>query len=219
MRVSVLAAVLGSIVLLGGCKPMHDRDSLDPVSDPEYAVSDGGTMLTAVGGKERGICMLQSSLSNPKNASLITKNGAISDKQLKSALRFMGYGEHIATIIGAAVLGGAGLGLAASTAPVAGAAIAITGLVGGTIGYRIVKGNVEGEKAGPIAVHSIFAGVVGSPVVEYFHRSGRLTKVLSDKEELRVTDRRMRKLIAKLGNTFPDYPNQCDHLKADLQRP
>lgn len=218
MKISVLVAVLGSIVvLLVGCKPMHDRDGLDPVSDPEYAVADGGTILTAVGGKERGICMLQSSLSNPKSASLITKNGALSDKQLKSALRFMGYGEHIATIIGSAVLGGVGIG-AMAAAPVAGAAIAITGLVGGTFGYRIIKGNIEGEKAGPIAVHALFSGLVAAPVVEYFHRSGRLRKILSDKEELRVTDKRMRKLINKLGSTYPDYPNQCDHLKADVQR-
>ena len=129
----------------------------------------------------------------------------------------MGYGEHIATIIGATVLAGVGVSaMVAGGAPVAGAAIAITGLVGGTVGYRIVKGNIEGEKAGPIAVHAIFAGILGSPVVEYFHRSGRLQKVLSDKEELRVTDKRMRKLIEKLGSIFPDYHDQCDHLKADL---
>ena len=222
MKRSVCGAVLsGIVVLLGGCKPMHDRDGLDPVSDPDSAVSDGGTMLTTVGGKERGICILQSSLSDPKNANLVTAKGAISDKQLKSALRFMGYGEHIATVIGAAVLAGVGVGTMA-TAPVAGAAIAITGLVGGGIGYRIVRGNIEGEKAGPIAVHSLFSSVapilLAAPVVEYFHRSGRLQKVLSDKEELRVTDRRMRKLIEKLGRIHPDYPDGCNHIEADLQQ-
>ena len=221
MRRSFYCALLSSIVVSLGssCKPMHDRDGLDPVSDPEYAVSDGGTMLTAMSGKKRGICMLQSSLHDPKNATLITDRGAISDKQLKSALRFMGYGEHIATIIGAGVLAGVGVGTIAAGAPAAGAAVIITGLVGGTFGYRIVKGNIGSEKAGPIAVHSIFSGgVLSSPVVEYFHRSGRLQKVLSDKEELRVTDKRMRKLIQKLGSIFPDYAGQCDHIKADLQR-
>ena len=225
MKRHVWCAVFSSIVVLlaGSCKTAYDKGGLDPVSDPEYAVSDGGTMLTAVGGKERGICMLESSLHNPKDARLVTERGAISDKKLKSALRFMGYGEHIATIVGATVLTGVGVGTVVAGAPVAGAAVAITGLVGGTFGYRIVKGNIEGEKAGPIAVHSLFSSVVpysllAIPVVEYFHRSGRLQKVLSDKEELSVTDKRMRKLIEKLGQIYPDYPGECDHLKADLQR-
>ena len=219
MKKSVWCAVFSSIVVLSAssCKTMND-----PASDPEYAVSDGGTMLTAVGGKARGICMLESSLHNPKKARLVTDRGAISSEQLKSALRYMGYGEHIASIIGAAVLGGVGIGTMVAGAPVAGAAVAITGLVGGTFGYRIVKGNIEGEKAGPIAVHSLFSSVgpvlLATPVVEYFHRSGRLQKVLSDKEELRVTDKRMRKLIEKLGKIYPDYPAGCDHLKADLQK-
>ena len=38
------------------------------------------------------------------------------------------------------------------------------------------------------------------------------------REELRVTDKRMRKLIEKLGKIYPDYPAGCDHLKADLQK-
>ena len=217
MKIHVLAAVLGSIVvLLGGCKPMHERDGLDPVSAPEYAVSERGTTLTAVGGKERGICMLESLLSDPESASLITKNGAISDKQLKSALRFMGYGEQIASAFGASILG-FGAGVAAGT-PLAAFAVSLAVTSAGVIAYRVVKGNIEGEKAGPITVHALLGGLPTSPIVEYFHRSGRLTKVLSDKEEFEVTENRMRKLVEDLGSIFPDYPNQCDHLKKDLQR-
>ena len=91
MKKSVWCAVFSSIVVLSAssCKTMND-----PASDPEYAVSDGGTMLTAVGGKARGICMLESSLHNPKKARLVTDRGAISSEQLKSALRYMGYGEQ-----------------------------------------------------------------------------------------------------------------------------
>ena len=217
MKMSVWCAVLSSIVvLLGGCKPMHERDGLDPVSNPDFVRSDGGTMLTASRGKEFGICMLQSSLRDPKNANLVTERGAISHKQLKSALRFMGYGEHVAILLGSVAIAAVG-GIVAPTAAIA---IGLTTLAGGTLGYRIVKGNVEGEKAGPITVHALSAAAlqIASPLVEYIHREGRLEKVLSDREELRFTDRRMRKLIEKLGSIYPDYPNQCDHLKADLQR-
>lgn len=222
MKIHVLAAVLGSIVvLLGGCKPMHERDGLDPVSAPEYAVSERGTTLTAVGGKERGICMLESLLSDPESASLITKNGAISDKQLKSALRFMGYGEQIASAFGASILGYAAgaVAVGAGAAPlVTFMAVSMTVTSVGVIAYRVVKGNIEGEKAGPITVHALLGGLLTSPIVEYFHRGGRLTKVLSDKEEFKVTENKMHKLVEKLGSIFPDYPNQCDHLKKDLQR-
>ncbi len=211
---------LAVVVLLSGssCKPMHDRDGLDPVSDPERAVSDRGTMLTAMGGKSRGICMLESSLHNPKNVRLVTDRGAVSDKQLKSALRFMGYAEHVGSVIGAAIFSIVGGGMVVAGAPVAGAAVAITGLVGGAVGYRIIRGNVEGEKAGPIAVHSFLSKFGAVPVVEYFHRSGRLQKVLSDKEELNLTDKRMRKLLKKLHSIHPDFPGECDHIKAELQQ-
>ena len=62
MRRYVWCAVFSSVVVLSGssCKPAHDRDGLDPVSEPERALSDSGTMLTAMGGKSRGICMLES---------------------------------------------------------------------------------------------------------------------------------------------------------------
>ena len=105
----------------------------------------------------------------------------------------------------------------AAVAPSA-AAICFTTLVCGALGYRIVKGNVEGEKAGPITVHALSAAAlqIATPLVEYIHRGGRLQKVLSDNEELHFTDRRMRKLIKKLSSIYPDYPNQCDHLKTDV---
>ena len=225
---SVCCAVFSVVLLLGSsCKPVHDRDGLDPVSNPERAVSDSGTMLTAMGGKSRGICMLESSLHNPKNVSLVTEQGAISAKQLKSALRFMGYAEHVVSTVAALfVLPAAALGLRRATkaakitkenAVKVAKAVGITLLVGGAFGYRIIRGNVEGEKAGPIAVHALFSEFGAIPVVEYVHRSGRLQKVLSDKEELQFTDKRMRKLLEKLRSISPDFPGECDHIKADLQ--
>ncbi len=247
-RIGVLSGIVLSI---GSCKPMYDRDGLDPVSKPEYVVSEGGTILTALPGKEGGICMVKSLLGDPKTARLVTTKGALSEKQLKSALRFMGYGEHVASTIGAGIAGGvagaavvigkvgaAGVTAAALLNPVVlGVTIGVT--AAGVMGYRIIKGNVRGEKAGPISVHSIVGSVavaggavpVGaaassllsiafSPITEFFHRRGRLGKALNDEEELRFTEKRMRKLIeeVKAGSERPEYPNGCDHIKTDLQQ-
>jgi len=198
-----------AVLFLGSCK-----HSQGPVSEPEYAVSPGGTTMTAVNGEKQGICIIQSLSNDPQSATLVTKRGAISDKQLKKTLRFMGYGEQMITAIlsyGVAT-GGA---VAAAAGSVGGVAVAFTAVVGG-MAYRIIRGNVEGEKAAPIAVQSILQGLIGSPVVEYFQRDGRLRKVLSDKEQWTVTDRKMSRLLKRLGNLYPDYPAQCDHL--DLEK-
>ena len=227
MRKVLWGALLGLVVALSGCKSMHDRDNLDPVSDPERATSDNGTLLTAMKGKvangeDRGICMVRSSLRGQVKPELLTPNGAIDADQLKKALKFMSYGEHIGTILGAALIGGTALGVAATSAvggsaPLAAgaAAVAITSLVGGTFGYRIIKGNVEGERAKPIAVHSLFS-TPSSPVVEYFTREGRLHQVLSDKDEYKFTDKRMAKLIESIKKITPAYLGGCDHIKSQL---
>ena len=229
MRRYVWCAVFSSVVVLSGssCKPMHDRDGLDPVSEPESAVSDSGMLLTAVVGKSRGVCLLESSLHNPKSVHLVTDRGAISEKQLKSALRFMGYAEHVvATLSGFMITAAAVLGMRPAlkaakitkeNAVKVAKAVAITSLVGGAFGYRIIRGNVEGEKAAPIAVHTMLGLASAVPVAEYLHRDGRLKAVLSDKEELQFTDKRMRKLLEKLRSMYPDFPSECDHIKAELQ--
>ena len=218
MKRLVWSGFFSVVVMINSCKPLHDRRGRDPVSDTERAVSDDGTLLTAMAGKTGGVCMLQSSVRNPdQDIRLLTPHGALSEKQLKKNLRFMGYTEQIATIIvGAVGAGAAGAGLVSGSVPAV--AIGLTAFVSGSFGYRIVKGNIEGERAAPIAVQTIFASLVGSPIVEYFQRKGRLHKVLSDKEEYKFTDKKMRKLIYRLRDTTPDYMGGCDHIKADLRK-
>ena len=202
-----------SLMVLGGCKAQVKESE---TSDPDFAVSKDGTMLVATLGKDkRGFCMLQTSTTNTDERRLLTVEGAISKKQLKKTLRFMGYPEHVFSVIGSGLLGGA-VGAAAFVGGVMGApavAIGVVTLVGGTLGYRIIKGNVEGEKAASITAHTIFSGFTGSPVVEYFQRRGRLTSVISDKDQLEVTDKKMRKFIERIRDTNPEHIGGCNHLK------
>ena len=207
---SLSLGVLCLAVLLGGsCKPLHDREGLDPVSEPEYAVSDGGTMLTAIKGKQRGICIIRSLLNYPKSAQLVTERGALSDKQIKSALGYMGWGESIAAAIVAAAIGG-GVVLAGRPpratddlldAEIAGWLVALTAM-GAYLGYGTARAKIGSEKWG-----DIFRG-----------NTDRLRKLLSSKEEWQVTDEKMNKLLKKLGDIYPEYPGQCDHIETDLQR-
>ena len=204
-----------SLMVLGGCKAQVKESE---TSDPDFAVSKDGTMLVATLGKDkRGFCMLQTSTTNTDERRLLTVEGAISKKQLKKTLRFMGYPEHVFTVLGGSLLGGiamgAGTAVVGSALAVPALAVGVVALVGGTFGYRIIKGNVEGEKAAPITTQTIFSGFMGSPIVEYFQRRGRLTSVISDKDQLEVTDKKMRKFIERIRDTNPEHIGGCNHLK------
>ena len=43
----------------------------------------------------------------------------------------------------------------------------------------------------------------------------RLKQLLSDKEEWKVTDKRMISLLDKLESIDPAYPGQCDHIDVE----
>lgn len=206
-----ITSLLVLVGLLTSC-----GSSVDPVSEPRYASSDEGTKLIAVEGNEEGICILRSSLNDPQRVTLVTKGGALSDKQLEKALRFMAYDKQIASA--ATVLFFLMWGIAdAKTAVRMGdevglflASVVVFTAIGGGMAYRIFEGNKEGEKAAPIAVQSILHGVIFSPIIEYFQRDGRLRKVLSDKETWAVTDKKMVKMIKRIARIEPAYPGQCD---------
>ena len=204
-----------SLMVLGGCKAQVKESE---TSDPDFAISDDGTMLVATLGKnKRGFCMLQTSTTNTDEKRLLTVDGALSKKQLRRTLRHMGYPEQVFSVIGSGLLGGA-VGAAAFVGGVMGApavAIGVVTLVGGTLGYRIIKGNVEGEKAGVITWDALITlGLLGIPVVEYERRISRGHLVVSDKEQLNVTDKKMRKFIERIRDTKGKYSRGCDHLKS-----
>ncbi len=222
MRSFIRCAAFSSIVVLlaSSCKTMHGKD-VDPVSDLERAVSHDGTVLFAVNARPRRICMFSSTYNSQyhhhKDAKLVTVKGAISAPQLKSALRFMGYGEQLITTLGVVAFSAA----AAAAVPAAGTVVAITVLVGGTFGYRVIRGTMEGEKYEIIAGRSIvdtLSLTIFSPLNEYFHRSGRLEAVISDKQEITFTTKRMGKLLNKLAAIDPQFPRGCDHFKEGLQQ-
>jgi len=197
------------LLLVTGCgTQLHDREGLDPVSEPKYAVSDGGMKLTAVKGKQRGICVLRSFSGAPR-IQLVTERGALSDKALKSAFGYMGVGESITAAIVATAIG-MGFAIAFWQQPRVTADyiddfwsdesmwVGMLLGVGSCSGYVAARAKSKGEKWGDV----------------FLSNTDRVTKLLSDKEEWLITDKKMRKMLEKLGSIHPDYPGQCDHIRA-----
>lgn len=218
MRTLVLFKIIVLLVSIG--LQASCGSSVDPVSQAKGAVSDSGAMLIAVRGDKQGICVMQSSLNDP-TATLVTREGALSNKQLKRVVAFMPYDKQIST----AALGVLGIAWGFITADNAmrlrddlqlvwGAVIVTTAIVGG-MAYRVHHGIKEGEKPLPIVVQGILHGIIGAP--EHFQREGRFRKVLSNKEEWTVTDKKMGKMIKRMARLEPAYPGECDYL--DLDKP
>ncbi|MDE3269557.1 MAG: hypothetical protein OYH77_04665 [Pseudomonadota bacterium] len=242
--------IMLGITLVGavsiGCKPMHRQQD----SQVSYIEAQNGVTITAVAGEDgRGVCMLKSRLgaSGDEKPRLLTVDGSVSDSQLQDELRFLGYGEQVAALILTAVGGGAlamhsavkivtevaAADVAETADDVAGVVKKLKGGIGGIIigasvaafggmGYFIIRGNMEGEKAAPIAARTLLLNPTGNvalaPIVEHQHRSGRLKSALSDKERWQVTNRKMSKLTERIRDIDPDYNGGCDHIKDELKR-
>ena len=188
-------------------------------SDPDFAISKDGTMLvTALGKNKRGFCILQTATTNIDDKRLLTVDGALNKTQLKKTLRHLGYPEQVFSVLGSGLLGsavGTGAVLVGGVALAPALAVGLVTLVGGTIGYRIIRGNIEGEKAAPITLDTIFTvGLFGIPLVESQRREDRFVLVVSDRKQLAVTDRKMRKFIERIRDTKGKYVGECDHLKS-----
>ena len=208
--------VASIVVVLGGCILKPAEESFEPISNPQRAVSNDGTTLTAMAGKPHGFCLVRSSLRGKAKTELLTIKGALSEKQLKRELRFMGYGAHIGYSLLAVGLAGVSVAGAVPTA------VGLTVMSGAGIVTRIVHSNIEGEKAKPITISAILQGLgVVAPVnliVEFFTRKKRFRKLLSDNEDEHLTNKRMQKLMENIAKVSPDFAGGCDHVKAELKQ-
>ena len=192
-----------AVLFMGSCKPLHDREGLDPVSEPEYALSEGGVLVAAVQGKQRGMCIVRALSTDLQSATLVTERGALSEEQLKEALGFWGYPEVI-------------------TVAIAGGAVGVMWAVGAPIKKRHIKFLAAGM-ATVLTSMGVAAGVGGIRGLSenmnwkdmFVSNTTRLKQLLSDKEEWKVTDKRMISLLDKLESIDPTYPGQCDHIDVE----
>ncbi len=219
------------LMLFTACKGAQ-KPYQEPVSDPDFAVSGDGTMLVVENGvktlpggtqKKEGFCVLRTSSHNLSDRRLLTVNGSLSRGQLSSTMRYVGYPERLAVfavaLIATVLVGrAAGAMLDAKTVHdfmVIGVGVGFM-IKGAKTVYYLVRGRQEGEKIGPTVAQSATTAlvpVVGSLPTEFIQRWGRVDKLISKLEELKITDQKMGKVIERVRDTKGKYSGNCDHLK------
>ena len=218
-----MKALVVFLFITVSCKA-HVRET--DTSEPDFAQSDDGTMLLVSLAKKPNpsasdpkpshkprYCVTRISQKGFPRVELLT-NGGLDDMQLKSALRFMGLPSHL--ISGALlIIGGVASmviaekkGIATVGTPIGMAIVGVT--VAGAIAYRIIKGNKEGEGKAAITVQSLMAGpIVTAPLTEAIHRSYRFNLITSDEQVLKLSDKKMKKVIERIKSKKPKYKDNC----------
>ena len=180
-------------------------------------------------------CVLQMDENNPDTSKLITTHGGISQWQLSHSLRYMGIPEQLisSSVATIAMI----LASKQATKKVFEAAkdakaekvgkivkhldnkplIVAIGIVGlfhaGKVAYRVIRGKQEGESAGAQVVSALGTGVITGPVVELIRRTKRVGEAMSDKRVLRLSDKKMEKVVQRISALESNAPGTCDHLK------
>lgn len=209
------------LLLVASCKGhIQDRQ----VSDPDFVVSNDGTMLTFAPAKIGidhwlpGWCALQTHENNPDTSVLITTEGSINNYQLMASLRYMGIPEHLITSSVATITAFFTLFHANRRGIARDKAILMAlGIVGvfhtGKVAYRVIRGKQEGESGGAQAVSALGTGVITGPIIELFIREKRANQALSSERVLRLSDKKMKKVVQRISDMRAERFGACDYLK------
>ena len=217
------------LLLLSSCKA-HIKEKEN--SDPEWAISNDGKKMLVVSlasepkpsashpkpsTKPHFCVTLISQIGAPRNVELLTKGG-LTDIQLKSALRYMSLPDHLISgtlllatgVAGIKIADKAGLvPISAKINPVGWGIIGLTAT--GAIVYRIIKGRQEGENTSSTISNSIFSGpIITGPLVEAANRNYRFRQLTSDEKVLKLSGKKMQKVIARIKSQEPRYKGTCD---------
>lgn len=194
-------------------------------SEPDFAKSNDGTMITvALATKPEPtasdpnpsdkphFCILRMNENDPNDVELLTSGGGLSKLQMTRTLRYMNFAEHTIPTI----LAHLGIYFGAGAAGVTSLPL-LLGLAGVTIAgdalYRVIRGHQEGETGKSKVVGAIAPGYILGPISELIRRESRFKKLASDKEVLKLTDKKMGKVIERIISMKPKYKGTCDHFK------
>ena len=199
-------------------------------SDPDFALSDDGMMLTVAfdcrnWSKESGCtdkrserekggyCMLLMPEDKPNDAELLNVRGGLSENQLKTSLKYMGIPD---LLISGFLIELLALPFVFAGGPVT--ALALIPAAGGLV-YRVIRGQQEGEGGGAQTIRGIgnmiWAPLTG-PVFEIIARRDRFKKVVSQREIYRVSNKKMAKITNRIRDINPEFWNTCNYLKKSV---
>ncbi len=191
------------LALVTGCGGIEE-----PISAPNYATSEGGEMLVVEAGvktlangdkKKQGLCVLQTSMADLSERRLLTVAGALSKKQLE-------YDLHPVTD---------GMSQFLLWTGVAGMVLISLGLPFDFKWERFHPFRFKWERSRPIPGFLVPGLVLFVGANAYFmvRTVNQANKIISEREELEVSDKRMMKFIARIRDTKGKYSGNCDHLK------
>ena len=232
-----------ALLLVASCKGhIQDRQVSDPdfVASNDgtmLTITYSKTIEVGTGGLggrsifQNIYCVLQMNENNPDTSELITTGGGISKSQLADSLSYMGIPEHlisssIATITMILTVRSVDQKIKPAEANKVGrvvrkisdkrliVGIGIIGLFhAGKVAYRVIRGKQEGESKGAQAISALGTGVITGPVVEIWRSHHRLREAMSDKRVLRLSDKKMEKVVQRISAFGSDAPGTCDYLK------
>ena len=193
--------------------------------------STTGRQLYVLPSKDKGYCVY-GRYSDDNAAQLITERGALSAEQLGQALSYMSYWSQTAsTALPTAVSAYMSVRALQETTGIFNESMAKQGasqlgrsklwrviIVGGvwliaahTVNglYRLIKGNYEGENAGAIAAQFFFGWMPVNFLIEDMQRRGRLETLASKYERSSISERKFNRLVKKLADKKPAFPDAC----------
>ena len=205
-------------------------ESSDESSPYEQNHTQGISFMNAYGDEDNGYCVVMEDVDG-NIQEVITVDGALDRKQLRSALRYLSYKEH--WVIGAAIPSSALL--LAIVLPLAGGVVGAAELA--TSSYQLFHGLGEEETLHALTASSSTIGPF-SFLAEHLIRSSRERALTEDdrrltfknREELKELDfpdrqkmqflhqfylgqKKQNKIIERLQEIVPAHESGCDHLK------
>ena len=200
MRVTLKLSVIVLLLVTSCGTQLRDGQ----VSEPDFAQSNNGTMLIVTRGSDfkdkRRYCVAQ--VSEDETAKLLTANGGLSRGQLKTTLRYMGYDYYL---VSDAILG---IGLAITyfgSSP-----LYFLGAIPVALAYRVWVGHVEGEDGKAKVIAALSGGPLYDFMIENTHRAVRARKLISSKKALKISDKKMMKVIKRISIMESDQPGTCN---------
>lgn len=180
-----------------------------------------GFQLVVTAGQSGGYCVLMEDAHNDR-VELLTVDGALSKKQIGDAVGYLSYLEQIATG-GLPIVTGIATGLAFTkksrlTLPLL---IVTVGAVGTSIGYRYLRGWIEGEGKEAIHAQALLGFLLPfGPLVEYLQRRSRVDRFIDKYKRIghnTNNDRKNNNVIRRILESKPAYAGGCDAIAKQLR--
>ena len=187
-----------------------------PVAESKNYVGRG-FQLVVTPGKFGGYCVLMEDAHSDR-VELLTVDGALSEKQIGDAVGYMGYIEQTVTG-GLPTVMTVATGVAfAKKSRLAVPFLILTGVtVGASIGYRYLRGWIEGEGVEAVRAQALLGFFLpANLLVEYLQRKSRVDRFIDKYKRIghdTDNDRKNNNVVRRILEAKPAYPDGCSEIE------